>query len=187
MRLLPLQTLFPGGVHDLLLPSPFYSSCSPNGPYWLGSCWHQATSREMLPGVRRDREVVEFCAWFRISIPDGMGWVDKVKGKIKEFQFTPKWYDLRQITLRIRQDRSLFYSFIHSLNKHSLDARPVPDPVPRDDVKINKQINASRDPQFSHTHPQNLRNITIGRSWGPWLRASTQGGPPPQSLACRQV
>ena len=39
----------------------------------------------MLPGVRRGREVAEFCAWFRISKPDAMGWVDKVKKKIKEF------------------------------------------------------------------------------------------------------
>lgn len=89
--------------------------------------------------MRRGRGAIEFCAWFRISKPDVMGWVDKVKRRVKEFQFIPKCYDLKQITLRTRRDRSLFYSFIHSFNKHSLNARSVPDSVPRD--KIQRYVN----------------------------------------------
>lgn len=125
------EPAFSGGL-SYCHPTSYTHSCSLSGPCWLGSGWHQITSRQMLPGVRTGREVAEFCAWVRISKPDAMGWVDKVK-KIKKS--APKWYDLNQITLRIRHDRSLFYSFIHSFeSKHSLNARPVPDSVPRDKI-----------------------------------------------------
>lgn len=49
----------------------------------------QNASREMLCGMRREREVAEFWAHFRVSIPGEKGWVGKMKKKIKEFQFVP--------------------------------------------------------------------------------------------------
>lgn len=126
---------FLGGIHNVLPPSPFYSLL---GLCRLRSLQTQTASKKMLSVVGSGREVVEFCAWIRVSVPGRMRSAGKVRRKTKEFQFAPGWYGLNQITLRIRKDGSLFYSFMTSFNKHSLNARPGPDTVPRG--KIQKKI-----------------------------------------------
>lgn len=49
----------------------------------------------------------------------------------KKFSVCTKWYVLNQITPRCRQNRWLFYWFIHSCNRHSVNMKSVPDTVPR--------------------------------------------------------
>lgn len=75
------------GGHTLLSPSPFYSFMLSAWPLWALEFVTPDCFQAMLSGVRRGREVAEFCVWFRVSILGGLEWVGKVKRKIKKLQF----------------------------------------------------------------------------------------------------